>query len=274
MSIVYFNGQFIPEEEAKVPISDRGLLYGDGLFTTLRIAEGRPECLQLHLDRLQAQSQILKIRIPAIAEGQIAELVCLNNAERGIWRLKILVTGGVSTSLDLPVREGAFMMVMNPYLEDAFPSTLCMYPEPISRPLSHFKTLAYMDRLWVKEYALRNGFKDAIVTSHEGHLLECAFSNLFWRQNNRLFTPRIDQELFAGIALSVVLEAAQGMGLKVEQVLAQEIPLKAQVFQCNSLMGIHPVERIEAKTYPRDEEFENKLKEAYNDLVFIPDPLS
>ncbi|MCE5318130.1 MAG: aminotransferase class IV [Parachlamydia sp.] len=261
--IAYFNGKFIPEEEAKVPISDRGLLYGDGLFTTLRVAEGKPERLKLHLERLKAQCQILNIRLPEIFEADIAELIRANNAGNGIWRLKILVTGGDSSSLHLPAREpGAFAMLLKPYVEEESLATLCLYPEPISRPLSHFKTLAYLDRLWVKEYALRNGFKDAIVTSPEGHWLECAFSNLFWRVGDRLFTPRLDQELFAGITLSLVLEAAQRLGLKVEQVQAKskDIPVKAQVYQCNSLMGIRPIVCVESQNYPRDEEFERKLQ--------------
>lgn len=268
MTIVYLNGRFVAEDEAKVPIFDRGLLYGDGLFTTLRVAGGKPECLKLHLDRLKAQCQILKLRIPAVDEAEIGELVRLNMAEKGIWRLKILVTGGTSASLHLPLRESGFLvMLLKPYQEEEAPSTLCLYPEPVARPLSRFKTLAYMDRLWIKEYALVNGFKDAIVASHEGHLLECAFSNLFWRHGERLFTPMISQNLFAGIALSTVLEAAKALSLKVDQVLSKEIPLKAQVYQCNSLMGIHPVVRVEGNSYSRDEGFENKLKAAYRNLI-------
>ncbi|MDG1832053.1 MAG: aminotransferase class IV, partial [Verrucomicrobiota bacterium] len=51
--IVFLNGQFLPEEEAKVSVFDRGFLYGDGIFETLRVNNGKPFLLDRHIGRLQ-----------------------------------------------------------------------------------------------------------------------------------------------------------------------------------------------------------------------------
>src|SRR5207249_6305232 len=62
--IVLLNGQFVPEEQAVVSVFDRGFLYGDGLFETLRVVHGKPFRWEQHLQRLQRGAQFLNIRPP------------------------------------------------------------------------------------------------------------------------------------------------------------------------------------------------------------------
>src|SRR5262245_61506391 len=60
----FLNGQFLPEEQAVVSISDRGFLYGDGVFETIRVRNGRPLWWERHLERLQRGVRVLKLRLP------------------------------------------------------------------------------------------------------------------------------------------------------------------------------------------------------------------
>ncbi len=233
--ILFYNGQFVKEEELKIPYNDRGFLFGDGVFTTVLVREGRAEWVERHFERLRSHCKALQIEPPEFSGGHIEELIRVNHAEQGTWRLKIVVTGGSSEALNLQPRRGTCLMFLAPYQIIEAPVTLCIYPEPIERPLSKLKTLAYLDRLLVKEYARQQGADDAIVTTKEGYWLETAFSNLFWRHESKLYTPKLDQPLLAGIALQIVMEMSE-----VEQLLTKEVPKEAQLFVCNALIGSLP----------------------------------
>ena len=118
---------------------------------------------------------LLEIEPPPLERRCVEELIQANRAERGIWRLKIVMTGGNSPALRLnPRKAGALIMFLTPYEEQPAPAALCLYPEPVQRPLAKMKTLGYLDQLWIKEYAAQKGADDAIVTSQEGYWLETA----------------------------------------------------------------------------------------------------
>ena len=116
MTIVYYNGRFIPEEEAFIPIHDRGFLFGDGLFTTIKVVEGHVYCLKAHLMRLISQSQQIQLELPDINSSLIHALIQHNAADKGSWRLKMMVTSAHASSLNLSSRTyGSFLMTIRPY---------------------------------------------------------------------------------------------------------------------------------------------------------------
>src|SRR5437879_212281 len=89
---VFLNGQFVPEEEAVVSVFDRGFLYGDGLFETLRVAGGKPFCWAQHLQRLQRGADFLKLRLPFGAEelrAAAARLVQENQMPESLLRINL-----------------------------------------------------------------------------------------------------------------------------------------------------------------------------------------
>src|SRR6266850_1603984 len=62
--VVFLNGQFVPEAQAVVPVSDRGFMYGDGLFETMRVFRGKPFRMAQHLERMVRGADFLKIKLP------------------------------------------------------------------------------------------------------------------------------------------------------------------------------------------------------------------
>src|SRR5271170_5423507 len=62
--VIFLNGKFVPAAEAMVPVSDRGFMYGDGLFETTRVVQGRPFRLAQHLERMVRGADLLKIPLP------------------------------------------------------------------------------------------------------------------------------------------------------------------------------------------------------------------
>lgn len=96
MGIVYYNGEMVPEEEVKIPLFDRGFLYGDGAFAVIQINEGVPLFLKEHVKQLQKHCMSFNLVMPPLESETIQQLITHNLATQGIWRLKIVVTGGES----------------------------------------------------------------------------------------------------------------------------------------------------------------------------------
>src|SRR5665213_1097209 len=139
MSFVFIDNKFVAEDEARVPVTDRGFLFGDGVFTSLRVNNGRVECYQAHLERLRKHCEILQIIPPKINTEDIVELFKLNKAHEGIWKFKIIVTGGeYDDGLALVLRPaGQLIMLLKPY-DGTYQASyrLCLYPNPLVHPLA------------------------------------------------------------------------------------------------------------------------------------------
>jgi 4-amino-4-deoxychorismate lyase len=244
MSIVYLNHCWVAAEAATIPIHDRGFLYGDGLFTTIRVEEGNICLWPYHLARLQTQSLQLGITIPSIEESLLEELVQRNQAHTGIWRLKIIITRESSSALHLPKASyGTFLMTLAPVATPP-PAMykLAIYPHAISKAFS-IKSLSYLDRLHVRQFAQELQCDDAITFSPEGFFLETAFANIFWRSEEALYTPAASLSLVEGVYLAFLKDQARQQGLVVEEVFwtrdtpeARELPL----FCCNAIQGVVP----------------------------------
>ena len=271
MSTVFLNGKFLFETQASIPVTDRGFLFGDGVFTTIKVQDGLAECLQRHLERIKLHCQALNITPPIIQPANIEELISHNKAQKGSWRLKIIVTGGSEPELDLRERlPGQVFISLKPTSILSFePIRLCLYPTPILSPSAKLKTLSYLDKLWVKEYARGLGYADALVMNSKGYLMECALSNFFWKKGKVLYFPKHDLSFLMGITVDLIETAAKQMGYSIQHAAFkfEEMPKEAQLFTCNSLTGPCPVLEVEEQFFERDFDFESKLNRAYLELI-------
>ena len=96
--IVFLNGKFLPEADAVVPLNDRGFLLGDGLFETMRVANGRPFRCAQHLERLTRGADFLKIKLPFTPkeiQKFAVQLIGKNNLAEAVLRLTL--TRGAGT---------------------------------------------------------------------------------------------------------------------------------------------------------------------------------
>lgn len=262
---VFLNGKFSPEHKAFIPVNDRGFLFGEGIFTTIRVHNGRCELLKNHLHRLQQQAEILNFHLSSFEVdwiNWINELIQRNQAWEGTWRLKIVVTvkqesGGNCRTV------GSLLATLYPYLEDSSKSCkLCLFPHPFDKPLAHVKSLSYLEYLYVRNYANQQGFDDAITQTGEKILLETSNSNLFWiDEEGKCWIP--DQQLpyLKGVFLQALIPHLSSPVHFVKSTIDQ-IPLSASVYICNSLTHIRSVLSIGSLFFPRNQEWEKTLKEA------------
>ena len=253
--IVILNGDFIDGRDAKISVFDPGFLLGIGVFTTIKIDNGKIEFYERHIKRLKSHLRKLGLRYPKIKKEQLLKLIQINKAFIGPWRLKIIVTGE------------NYVITLEPYREIKTKRYhLTMFQEPVENPLAKVKTLSYAFRYYIADFAKKGGFFDAITTNANGYLLEACFSNIFWRDKNFLYTPSPKLQLMYGVSLAVIEESGKKLGMEIKKgrYTLDMIPDSAQVFLSSSLKHFKAVDAIDKRKFKRDKPFEDKLTKAYN----------
>lgn len=236
-----------------LPISDRGLHYGDGLFETLEIFQGKPLFLAQHLERLQQGCHRLKI--PAFDPQlliQEALQLCAGH-ERGV--LKIIITrGSGGRGYRQPdVIQATRIMGVYPYpaypedyAEKGVALTFCEHPVSVNPVLAGIKHLNRLDQVLARAEWQDDSFQEGIMCDNRGWLVEGTMSNLFWVRDQKVCTPSLDQAGIEGIVRQWLIRYLQenAMTVEIAQYTAEHLLKANEVWVTNSVIGIWPVRII------------------------------
>jgi len=257
---VYLNNQFVQGDQAKVSVFDRGFLFGDGIFETLRIYNGRPLFLDRHLDRLHQSCQVLSLSLPAPEpawEALLQELVKRNNIEHSMVR--ITVSRGVGSLGPDPTGCEDPTVVIFPrplpqltkdQKEPGVSLTILnTRRQPSSALPSQVKSLNYLNNVLAKQEAIEAHTFDGVLLNTDGYLAECTTSNFFFVKDQRLHTPSLQCGILPGITREIVLELAKEEGIEVQEGTYQPEDLwdADEVFLTNTGFGVLPVTTIETR---------------------------
>lgn len=259
--IVFLNGKYCPAEEARISLFDGGYLYGDGMFETIRLYEGRPFDLPGHLARLSGNLAALEYAWrpdPAETAAVIAELARRNGLADADARCRITVSRGGSHRDPLPLEGYADL-----------PPTISIYVLPLSPDLvrwqregvgvrtmrsgfsrgvfPHLKTLNYLTTVTALRLAHAVGCREALLTDVDGRILEGATSNIFLVRGGGLATPPLDLGLLPGRTRSTLMETAAAAGLPTLEVsfTAAEVRAADEAFLCGSVKEIVPIVAVD-----------------------------
>ena len=239
-----------------VPIDDRGLLLGDGLFETLLAQEGRLDAFAAHARRLIQGCAVLDLPAPSIPRLRAAAQAALADAGLETARAAVRLTwtaGSGGRGLDRPAEPIPRLLASaapSPAPTGPVRLALSAVRRNAASPASRLKSLAYLDNVLARREAKAAGADEALMLNTEGRLACAATANLFWIDQGRLFTPAIDCGILAGIQRARVLAAARQLGVETLEVQAgPEVLAQAQaLFLTNSLIGVRPVSAFEGRT--------------------------
>lgn len=226
MGIVYVNGEFVPESEAKVSLFDHGFLYGDGIFEGIRAYHGRVFKLAEHLKRLyeSAKSINLNIGIPLDEMEEIVlETLRRNDLQNGYVRL-VVSRGKGDLGLDpnkCP-KAGIFCIAdqIKVFSAAMYEQGLEVRTVAIRRnnPDSlnpRIKSLNYLNNILAKIEANQAGVMEAIMLNQEGYVAEGTGDNIFIVRDGVLKTPPISAGILQGITRDTVISLARRAGIEV-----------------------------------------------------------
>jgi branched-chain amino acid aminotransferase len=219
---VFLNGQFIPEEQATVSVFDRGFLFGDGLFETLRVCNGKPFRWHRHWERLARGADFLKISLSAGSESLRAsadELVAMNQMPEAL--LRVTLSRGVGArgysprdatrpTLVMSLHETPPIDLQNPPRWRLITSSLRL---PANEPLSQFKTGNKLPQILARIEADGASADEALLVNTDGHVVEAASGNLFWIESGTVCTPPLESGILPGVTRETVLELCRYMAV-------------------------------------------------------------
>lgn len=268
---IFLNGTFQPVSQAAISVHDRGLLYGDGLFETMRAMAGQPLWLREHLARLTEAAAALRLDLPAAfpwAE-RLQELLRRNALDQGLAVIKILVTRGEAAELGLPPSDRPTVIIYaRPYTPPSDQEyqrgwAVVSFPERRTNFLSRYKSLNYLFCLAARQYALDRGAQEALILEPDGLVAEGAATAILWQENGQLFRAAASS-LLPSVTLTVLGQALalEGQAIKAAPVTVSRLQQAEAVWLANSLMGLMPVASLEGKALPpspRTADFQQRL---------------
>lgn len=276
--LVFLNGQFVPETQAVVSVNDRGFMYGDGLFETLPVVNGRPFRLMPHLERLIRGADFLKIKSP-FTPDQLQDfgrqLIEKNQMPDAILRVVLTRGPGERGYTPRPGGHPTVAMTLHPVptLERLVRWKLvtASYRILATDPLASFKTLNKLTHIMARMEALEKGADEALLLNTNGAVAETASGNLFWVSRNRVCTVPAGRGGLPGITRAVVLEICQALGLPTDQrIIKPEALRKAKgIFITQSVFGIVPITTLDGEPVALSP-LVDQIRHAYCDMLTRP----
>jgi D-alanine transaminase len=251
--IVYLNGNFLPDDEACVPVLDRGFIFGDGVYEVIPAYNGRLFRLEEHLARLQNSLDAVRIPNPCSSQQWAATLQELIDRN-----------GGGDQSLYLQITRGVAQR------DHAFPAhpvpTVFAMSNPLSPPAAdmvtqgvaavslddirwqhcHIKATSLLPNILLRQAALDQGATEAILIRN-GRATEGAASNLFIVAQGVLVTPPKGPLLLPGITRDLVLElaAAHDIPHREADIPREDLASADEIWLTSSTKEILPVTRLD-----------------------------
>lgn len=267
--VALVNGVLSPLDEARIPVADRGFLFGHAVFETILVLDGRIIGWNDHMARLARGCERVRILMPNPNElrKQVTTAVTSNakSAETLTRKVsvRIILTGGNSTALAIPRSPSGELLPSHVVIicKNAPPSAanllqkgvaLASFAEARSMQLVDVKSTNYLWNMLALEHARTQGADDAIFVTPEGEFSECTTANFVWVNSERLVCAMPHKErCLPGTTLQALSRA-----LRKREHMINETPLSIHrlseataCFVLSSVRGLVPVRSIDTHTF-------------------------
>ena len=254
--LVSIDGTIVRPEDAKVSVYDRGFLYGDSIFGTLRTYGGKPFALAEHMARLASSAERVAITLPIAVDVIAAQVVeALAAAQNPESTVRVMVTRGTGPlGLDPNLAEKPLIVTM---VEPLSALSTALYRDGVSvitfrteRASDHApgaKVGNYLAGVLAIKAAKAVGAHGAILLDASGHVVEGTTSNVFALRNGVLRTPSEEAGILVGITRAEVLEAARLLALAVDTspMFPADLHGADEVFISSTIREILPAVRVD-----------------------------
>jgi D-alanine transaminase len=255
MQFVYLNGEFLPPDQARVSVFDRGFIFGDGVYEVIPVFGGRLFRLPHHLARLDASLSAIRLRNPHTPpEWKSIFTRLLGENGTGDQSIYLQITRGVAP------RDHAFPPNITPTVfayaqplkysppEQLALGVVAVTAADIRWSRCDIKAIALLANALLRQQAIDQGAMEAILV-RDGVVTEGAASNIFVVKNGRLVTPPKGPFILPGITRDLVVEIARAKGIPCDELPVKTEALSAadEVWLTSSTKEILPITRIDGR---------------------------
>lgn len=250
--IVYLNGLYLPIEEAKISVLDRGFTFGDGVYEVIPVYHDHIFRFKEHIERLNNSLDSVYISRPHdLAQWQkILRTLIYKNPSKD-HSLYIQVTRGVSDrvhSIETIAKQTVFAMSRPLIKEDLSAGISAIVEKDIRWEYCHIKAITLLPSVVLKHKAKQAGAMEAVLVK-DGYVTEGAASNVFIVKDNMVKTPSKDGNLLPGITRDLVIELLLKSKIPCEEVSITDDELRQadEIWITSSTLGIVPVVKLDAE---------------------------
>ncbi len=257
-TLVLIDGQVFSAEDAKVSVFDRGFLYGDSVFETIRTYSGSPFRLQEHLRRLEQSARRVFIDLPVSCEvlaDEVRRAVALaGNAESYVRLMVTRGSGPLGLDSEFEAKPARVILagplVMPP--PSAYSDGIKVVTYRTARVVeatdaAGAKVGNYLVAVLAMREARQRGASEALIVDGSGGVAEGASSNVFAYLEGRWRTPPLSVGILPGITRATILDACRDHGVPVveEPLSVEDLTRAEEAFICSSIREIVPVVRVD-----------------------------
>ena len=249
---VYLNGDYIPLNEAKVSVLDRGFLFGDGVYEVIPAYSGHLFHFQDHLQRLENSLTGIRLANPHTREQWLNILIPLLNPQHDQY-IYLQVTRGVATKRDHAFPENipatVFAMCSNIVPFAGLNNGIKAISVDDSRwQFCNIKAITLLGNILHRQEAIENGCAEALLVK-EGYVVEGAASNVFAVIDGILTTPAKSNTILPGITRDVILDIARKNDIpcREDNISFAAIQTASEIWVTSSTREIIPVVELDSK---------------------------
>ena len=252
--LAYLNGEFLPIQEALVPIEDRGYQFGDAVYEYIASYAGRLFCLEEHLNRLERSMQ--ELFFPAVPKDHVRDAVnqLFERAQFPRAGIYIQISRGVAPRNHPFPEDADVQMVMTiRSLPDAHPNAqtgvAAITMQDFRWGRCDIKTVQLLPNTMAKQKALDAGVYDTIFITEAGIVREATSSNVFIIQNKKAVTHPLTPNILPGITRMVIIDICKTREIPLEERFfsVEELYQADEVFLCGTVTEVLPIVEVDGK---------------------------
>ena len=240
-----------------ISITDRGLAYGDGVFTTAKVEQGKIQLLSEHLERLTTNCQKLSIALPDIdkIKGELKSVA--QRFELCVAKVIISAGQGGRGYSRQGCEESTVIISFHDFPEhyltwqqQGISLGIAKFKLGLNPLLSGIKHLNRLEQVLIRQELDKRNEDDLLVLNCADNIIEASAANIFWFKNNTWYTPKIVESGISGLMRHQTLDILNNDKNKPVEIIEAKITILDNIeamFICNSVMNIVPVSQFQQK---------------------------
>jgi len=245
-------------KHGSIAVTDRGLAYGDGVFTTAKVIRGKVQFLTKHLERLTSNCRQLSITLPDINKIERELKTVAQGFELCV--AKVIITAGSGgrgysrQGCDKSTVIISFHAFPEHYLlwqQQGIHLGIAKFKLGLNPLLSGIKHLNRLEQVLIRQELDNRHEDDLLVLNCAENIIEASAANIFWLKNNTWYTPKIAESGISGLMRHHVINTLNKAEKNSVEIIEAKITMLDNIdamFVCNSVMDIVPVSQLQERT--------------------------
>lgn len=256
--IIYIDGKYLPEDQAKISVFDHGFLYGDGVFEGIRAYNGRVFRLKEHIDRMYDSAKTIDLT-PPLTKDEMTEVICevlRKNKLDNAYIRPIISRGHGDLGLDprkcpkpsvVVIATSWGAMYGDLYDKGLKAITVSVRRNPACALPPNVKSLNYLNNILAKIEAIDAGVLEAVMLNPQGYVAECTGDNIFLVKNGIIYSPPLHAGVLEGVTMNTVIELATKQGMQIRRIdlTKHDLYVADEMFLTGTAAEVIPVAKID-----------------------------